>query len=233
MTRVRPTRDPLTGVTRLLVDATNVLHALARGGTRQPPAALIGRLRAAIPPEVSIELVFDGPTERGLRGERIAHGVSVRYGGRFSADTILITLVEEVGGPTADSVLVVTDDAALRHAIARRGARTAGASWLVRLLDRPRLASPSAGNRRPPAITQPNPRSISSPGAPGARGGSGAPGARGGSGAPGAPGAGGAPGGEARDRPADTAGWSPGRGATKKRGNGRRAPSPRRRPPAG
>ena len=197
MTRLPPSRDPLTGVTRLLVDGTNLLHQLTRGPERQPPAALIGRIRAAIPPEVSIELVFDGPAERGLRGERIAHGVSVRYGGRFSADTILITLVEEVAAPAADAVLVVTDDAAVRHAIARRGARTAGASWLVRRLDRPRLAAPSAGNRRPPAITQPPPGSISSP--------------------------------EESDSRPDAAGWSPGRGATKKRGNARRATSPRRR----
>ena len=81
-----PSHDPLTGVTRLLVDGTNLLHALARGATgpdRQPPAALIGRIRAAIPPETKIELVFDGPSERGLKNERIAHGVSVRYGGRY------------------------------------------------------------------------------------------------------------------------------------------------------
>jgi len=194
VTRVRPTHDPLTGVTRLLVDATNVLHALGGasggpgGGARQPPAALVGRLRAAIPPEASIELVFDGPAERGLRGERIAHGVSVRYGGRFSADTILITLVEEAGTQAADAILVVTDDVALRHAVARRGARTAGTNWLLRRLDRPQLSSPSAGNRRPPpAVSQPRPGAIDEPDGTGPR-------------------------------------WSPGRGATTKRGNPRRAP---------
>ena len=188
MTRVRPTRDPLTGVTRLLVDATNVLHALAGAGARQPPAALVGRLRAAIAPEASIELVFDGPAERGLRGERIAHGVSVRYGGRFSADTILITLVEEAGTQAADAILVVTDDVGLRHAVQRRGARTAGTTWLLRRLDRPRLSSPSAGNRRPPpAVEQPRPGSVEE---------------------------------DDTERPR----WSPGRGATTKRGNPRRPP---------
>ena len=166
MTRIRPTQDPLTGVTRLLVDGTNLLHALARGmpggppgsepRDRQPPAALIGRLRAAIPPTASIEIVFDGPPERGLRGERIASGVSVRYAGRFSADTILITLVEEA--PNADQVLVVTDDRDLRHALTMRGARTTGSPWLLRRLDRPRLAAPSIGNRRPPPFPdQPEP----------------------------------------------------------------------------
>src|SRR4029078_12683889 len=83
----RIARDPLTGTTRLLVDGTNLLPQLWAGPDRQPPAALVGRLRGAIPPEVSIELVFDGPAERGLRGERIAHGVSVRYGGPHTRPT--------------------------------------------------------------------------------------------------------------------------------------------------
>jgi|SRR5690349_3870584 hypothetical protein len=197
MTRVRPTRDPLTGVTRLLVDATNVLHALARGGTRQPPAALIGRLRAAIPPEASIELVFDGPTERGLRGERIAHGVSVRYGGRFSADTILITLVEEAGTLAADAILVVTDDVALRHAVQRRGARTAGTTWLMRRLDRPRLSSPSVANRRPPgSAANRRPPGVEAQPQPGS----------------------------VEADPSERPRWAPGRGATTKRGNPRRPP---------
>jgi predicted RNA-binding protein with PIN domain len=204
VTRV-PSHDPLDGVSRLLVDGTNLLHVLARGSSgpdRQPPAALIGRLRAAIPAETKIELVFDGPPERGLKNERIAHGVSVRYGGRYSADTILITLVEEVttaagappggGSPAADALLVVTDDRDLRAAVTRRGARTAGAQWLLRRLDRPRLASPSVGNQRPPRIAQPSPGSVSS-----------------------------------RDEAANRPGWSPGRGATRKKGPGKRPPKTR------
>ena len=43
-----------------------------------PPAALIGRLRAVIPAPIAIELVFDGPAEPGLRGERIARGAGMR-----------------------------------------------------------------------------------------------------------------------------------------------------------
>lgn len=184
MTRIA--RDPLTGTTRLLVDGTNLLHRLPRGPDRQPPAALIGRLRAAVPAEVTIELVFDGPAERGLRGERIAHGVSVRYGGRFSADTILVTLVEEAGEAAA-ATLVVTDDRGLRHAIGMRGGRTAGAAWLIARMARPRLSSPSVGNARPPRpahLDQGPPGSVS--------------------------------------EDADGPRWSPGRGATRKTGNGKR-----------
>lgn len=208
MTRVARFQDPLTGTTRLLVDGTNLLHQLASGPDRQPPAALIGRLRAAIPPEIAIELVFDGPAERGLRGERIAHGVIVRYGGRHTADAILVTLVEEVamaagapagGGSLAtDGILVVTDDRALRYAIQHRGARAAGASWLVARMARSRLSSPSVGNARPPApprIAQPAPHAV--------RGGRGPASAADGN---------------------DGPGWSPGRGATRKVGNGKRAP---------
>src|SRR3954462_8885837 len=117
MTRVSPRNDPMTGTTRLLIDGTNLLQQLSSGPQRPPPAALIGRLRAAIPPDVAIELVFDGPAERGLRGERIAHGVSVRYSGRFTADNVLVTLVEEAGEMAAGGILVVTDDRGLRHAV--------------------------------------------------------------------------------------------------------------------
>jgi hypothetical protein len=221
MTRRAPDRDPLTDVTRVLVDGSNLLHALANRtvrpanaagpqmgpGPRLPPSALIGRLRAVIPAETAIELVFDGPAEPGLRGERIAHGVSVRYSGRYTADTILITLVEEVavkggampggGSPASDALLVITDDRDLRGAVTRRGARTAGTLWLLRRMERPRLSAPSVGNARPPKLDQGPPgRAVD------------------------------------RDGGGDRPGWSPGRGATRKRGNGKPAPKSKK-PPKG
>ena len=58
-------RDPLANTSRLIVDGSNLLHALSRGEQPQPQAALIGRLRAIIPAGTAIELVFDGPPERG------------------------------------------------------------------------------------------------------------------------------------------------------------------------
>jgi YacP-like NYN domain len=217
VTRIAPDRDPLSGVRRLLVDGTNLLHALARGGGAQPPAALISRLRAAVPLEIAIELVFDGPTERGLKGERIAQGLKVRYGGRFTADSVLVTLVEESGPPTAaDDVLVVTDDRELRFAVRRRGGRTAGTAWLIRRLDRPtgRSSAPFVGNRRPPgSLSQPAPRRVVTD----ARARGGHTGDT-----------------EAADTAAeseagdtDRPAWSPGRGATTKRGNPRRQPKTR------
>jgi hypothetical protein len=192
VTRPVSRRNPLEGVTQLLVDGTNLLHAVSRGPDRQPPAALIGRLRGAVPAETKIVLVFDGPPERGVRGERIAGGLTVQYSGRYSADTILVTLVEDAAmmsdsSMATDAILVVTDDRELRFALRQRGARTAGTAWLIGRLEGARLSSPSIGNARPP-----RPPRIPQP----------------------------APGEETDEAPR----WNPGRGATTKRGNGRRQP---------
>ena len=143
-------RDPLAESDRLIVDGSNLLPALARRGGAVPPAALIGRLRAAIPPTTAVELVFDGAPDPGLRGERIASGVGVRYSGRRTADEVIIGLVESAGRAFAEGLLIVTDDRGLGGAVRALGARTAGTSWLLGRLDRRRLASPSVGNRRPP-----------------------------------------------------------------------------------
>ncbi len=195
MTRPISRRNPLEGVSRLLVDGTNLLHALSRGPERQPPAALIGRLRGAIPAEAQITLVFDGPPDRGVRGERIAGGLTVQYSGRYSADTILVTLVEDATlgahhpAEIADTILVVTDDRDLRLALRRRGARTAGTQWLIGRLDRPRLATPGIGNSRPPAP----PRMPQQQ-----------------------------PGEATEDEATGRVSWTPGRGATAKKGNPKR-----------
>ena len=148
-----PPRDPLDGIDRLLVDGSNLLPALARRGGSVPQAALIGRVRGAIPATVGIELVFDGPPTPGMRGARIASGLIVRHGGRRSADDVLLELVDQaraaVGPSGAAGLLVITDDRELRAAATARGARTAGTGWLLSRLDRPSTAAPSVGNRRP------------------------------------------------------------------------------------
>src|SRR5262245_57976545 len=85
----RSRHDPLAGIDRLLVDANNLLGALSRGRTPLPPAALIGRIRGAIPREVAVELVFDGPPDGAVgKGRRVASGVVVRYAGGRSADAL-------------------------------------------------------------------------------------------------------------------------------------------------
>jgi hypothetical protein len=183
--------NPLEGIERLLVDGTNLLHAIRRGTTAAPPATLVGRLRGVIELPVRIELLFDGPPDPGLGDTRIASGVMVRYSGRLSADAVLARLVAEAENP--DTLLVVTDDVELRHQIMRRGGHTASARWLIGRLERSRLQAPSIGR----------PSSAGPPPAP------------------------------AQDRGAETPGWRPGRGATVKKGNPRRAPRTGGSPRAG
>jgi hypothetical protein len=190
-----PDRNPLANTYRLLVDGTNLLYGMTRGPGAAPPAALVGRLRAVVPAQVAIELVFDGPAERGLRGERIAAGTLVRYGGPRTADAVILALIDDVrmvDGPDGTAgLLVVTDDRDLRHGARLRGARTAGSAWLLGRLGSGRLTSTSIGNPRPPrSLTSPSIISQS----------------------------------DGDPAESDRVGWQPGRGATTKRGNPRRSP---------
>ena len=208
-------KDPLAATDRLLIDGSNLLHALTRGSGAgaAPPAAVIGRLRGVAPASVQIDLVFDGPAERSLRGERIAPGLVVRYSGPRTGDEVILTLVDEIsmvgGAEGTAAVLVVTDDRELRHRLKTRGARTAGCTWwprspaararsassptgctwLIGRLERPsRKGSAMVGNARPPhqrLAASATPKDGDEP-----------------------------------DRP----GWQTGRGATTKKGNPRRAP---------
>ena len=190
-----PDRDPLAATVRLLIDGTNLLHTLSRVPGAAPQAALVGRLRGVIPALIAIELVFDGPAERGLRGERIASGMTVRYSGPRTADAVILALVDEVRktGDADDTaaLLVITDDRELRYEARLRGARTAGAKWLLGRLDSGRLSSASIGNPRPPRAATPAGSSASDPE-------------------------------EGDDQ--ERVGWKPGRGATTKKGNAKRTP---------
>jgi hypothetical protein len=149
-------RDPLAATDRLLVDGSNLLHAMREGPGSEPPSAVIGRLRGVVPANVGIELVLDGTPDPGMRGSRIASGLIVRHAGRRSADALLLALVDEARRATGerhdavDNILVVTDDRELREQLRRRGARTAGTRWLIGRLDRRRVESPGTGNRRGP-----------------------------------------------------------------------------------
>ncbi len=197
----RSAPDPLAGTARLLVDGTNLLHALARSrasglaagspqGGPLPAAALVGRLRALVPPTTAVTIVLDGTPAPGAIGRRVTSGVEVRYAGSRSADILLHDLARTL--PDPDTTLVVTDDIELGRALRALGARTAHGAWLAGRLDRQRLDAPAAGRPR-------------SPGSPGASAGAGR-----------SP----APGGRSDEQVGP--GWKPGRGATKKTGNPRR-----------
>ncbi len=196
--------SPFYGTDRLIVDGTNLLFRLGGAGRAAPPAAVIGKLRAAVPKETSIDLVFDGQGH-GVFG-RLAEGMFVRYSGRRIADDVILDLVgdammEAGGGPAAGAkVLVVSNDRELRERILARGSRTVPLQWLIERMGLPVLQSPAAGNRRAPVGFGTGP------------GGNGP---------------------NAVGREDDRPGWKPGRGATSKTGAPRKVARHKRHPRMG
>lgn len=194
-------RSPLDDTDRLVVDGSNLLHRI---GPDAPPSTLVGRLRAAIPLPIAIELVFDG-VGHGVTG-RVAQAMHVRYAGRRTGDEAILELVGDAaapGGPgpvAAAQTLVVTDDRDLRTALTARGARTAGVAWLLGRMQVAAVA-PAAGRRRPSigGGRPPQPSSGSTSGAD-------------------------------RDAADDRPGWRPGRGATAKTGAPHKVARHRRHP---
>lgn len=210
-------RRILEGVEKLVVDGTNVLFALRRSPAPLPAAALIGRLRAIVPAGVAVVVVLDGSPEHGLVSRKVASGVEVRYAGRWTADEAIIGLAEHEAAAGRSGLLVVTDDVGLATAVRRTGGRTVRNAWLIDRLGRQRLSAPSAGRPSTPPPDTDGP-SIGR-GGPGRSVGSGS-----GSGGGHSAGSGAGSGTDSED---DTKGpgWAPGRGATRKIGNGRRRPS--------
>jgi hypothetical protein len=190
-------RRVLDGIDRLVIDGTNVLHALSRSAIPVPTAALVGRLRAVVPPGVAIVVVLDGSPEHGLVARRVASGVEVRYAGRATADEAITALVErERGGFGTVGLLVVTDDIELARHVRRAGGRTVRNGWLIGRLGRQRLSAPVSGKTIPGSIGRPAPAAGAS------RAGQPEP--------------------HSEDDDSGAPRWSPGRGATRKRGNPRR-----------
>jgi hypothetical protein len=206
-------RRVLEGITRLVVDGTNVLHALTRSPSPLPAAALIGRLRAIVPPGVAVVLVLDGSPEHGLVSRRVASGVEVRYSGRFTADEVILRLAEHDFAATGAGLMVVTDDYELAASVRRLGGRTVRNGWLIDRLGRQRLAAPSAGRPSSPSIAAATPT----------RGGPRPTRPQRGEPAPFDPADLGAQ--DRAEADAESPRWAPGRGATRKVGNGRRRPS--------
>ena len=141
------TLDPLAGITRLLVDGTNLLHALGRADGPLPPAAVIGRLRALVPAGIVATVVLDGTPAPGAIDRRVTSGIEVRYSGRRPADALLVDLA----GMAPTTTLVVTDDNELATSLRRFGSRTVRTGWMADQLGRQRLQAPAAGRPRPPA----------------------------------------------------------------------------------
>lgn len=191
--------DPLAGVERVFIDGSNLLFALGRGPRRErrasgdgappiPAGAVIGRLRAAFPPAVSVELVFDGRATGGIAG-RLATGLRVSYSGRETADRLIdegVLAQLNADGPAGTwGILVVTDDRGLRNLVVSKGARVAGTAWLARRIghaseDRP--IRPGGGGRGSGGGSRPG---AGGPGGAGGGAGTGRPRGRGGPSVPG------------------------------------------------
>ena len=157
-----PSGDPSAGVERVFIDGNNLLHALARGGPPGPAGAVIGRIRAAFPPSVVVDLVFDGPPAGGVKG-RLATGLRVAYSGRLSADRVIddgVAAQLAADGPAGTwGILVITDDRGLREAVGAKGARTAGATWLAGRIGRLSVDAPGGWAGTGPAGRAPGQRS--------------------------------------------------------------------------
>lgn len=156
------TSDPMAGVERVFIDGSNLLFALGRGpagehrpgmggGPPMPAGAIIGRIRAAFPPSVIVDLVFDGRAAGGLKG-RLATGLRVSYSGGETADRLIdegVLAQLNADGPAGTwGILVVTDDRGLRNLVVSKGARVAGTAWLARRIGQSFDEAPS-GSRRP------------------------------------------------------------------------------------
>ena len=148
-----PRTTPFDGTQKVIIDGTNLLFRLGAGaGGPAPASAIVGRIRGAVPMEVTIDLVFDG-VGHGVYG-RLAQKMAVRYSGRRPADDVILDLTSEFamqnGGPAAaDKVLVITNDRGLRDHLAAKGARTAPLQWLIGKLDVPAPQSLPGQGRRP------------------------------------------------------------------------------------
>ncbi len=165
-----PRRSPLDGTDRVIVDGTNLLYRIgSRAGGPAPASAVVGRMRGAIPRQVSIDLVFDG-VGHGIFG-RLAQNMLVRYSGKRTGDDVILDLVSEAamqghGGPAAaDRVLVITSDRPLRDRVTAKGGRAVPLEWLTARLDLPKAAPTAPGTtpRKPPTIGQGRPKPAGAP----------------------------------------------------------------------
>ena len=196
-------RSPFDGISLLIVDGNNLLHRTAGGPGPSAARVLIPRLRAVMPVGMRVSIVLDGMPDPGAPLREHIGSVAISHAGRRSADDAIVEAVEHRMYDERPGTIVVTDDRGLADRIKRLGALHRRIDWLQDALDLSRRwiagARLTAGAHRP---TRDPAATVVAP-APTAR-------------ADGAP----------TDEP-ERAPWSPGRGATKKRGNPRRGRTPR------
>ena len=217
VTRTSRPAHPWADVAVLLVDGNNLLHAVAGNAGPASLRGLLPRLAAAVPTDVDTLVVLDGPPDPGGPARvRIRRGLTIRHAGRIGADAVIVSVVEERTFADRAGTLVVTNDVALGDEVRRIGGRVRPVRWLQDRLAEPPVARPpgaSIGGARPGRGQTETARDRAPTGRPGTGGGraAGEAGAVAGTG-----------GTEDGDRDAARPSWTPGRGATRKRGNPRR-----------
>ncbi len=155
-----------------------------------------------MPVGMRVSIILDGMPDPGAPLHEHIGSVAISHAGRRSADDAIVEAVEHRMYDERPGTIVVTDDRGLADRIKRLGALHRRIDWLQDALDLSRRGSRVPGS--PPAPI----------GRPGIR-------------PPQTPARAAAPAdGTATDEP-ERAPWSPGRGATKKRGNPRRGRTPR------
>jgi hypothetical protein len=224
--RYHRTQPPVTDMELLVIDGDNLLHRVR--GMRDEAGIhwLLPRLKAWRPPEVQVLLMLDGSPGPGVgRRQQVVPGIQMQHSGRIDADTAIVDLVRARGYAERTRTVVVTDDRQLSERARYAGVLVRRLDWLIELLARPnpgaaaalsapgRGAATSAGAAPVPAghvPATPAPRSSKPPvGIGGGR-------------PPRAPDA--TTPIERDPRDAGPEPWKPGRGATTKHGNPRKAP---------
>lgn len=203
-------RAPFDDVSLLVIDGNNLLHRTTGGPGPSAARVLIPRLRTVLPSSVRVSLILDGMPDPGAPIREHVGQIEIQHAGRRTADDAIVEAVEHRAFGDRPRTIVVTDDRALADRVKRLGALHRRVDWLQDVLDLarrgPRTYSPGAGPSSAP-IGRPGIRPSRTTG-PAT--------------------------GPAGDRAASSAAdeaertpWSPGRGATKKRGNPMRRRSSR------
>jgi hypothetical protein len=192
--------DVVAGLDLLLIDGDNLLHDVRGSRDEGGVAWLLPRLVAWRPDHLRIVVALDGhPAPGETARQRVTRGIEFLHSGSRSADDLLLELLADQPYAGRSRTAVVTRDRGLRTRVNRAGGLTRSLDWLTG-----ELAGPGARGRSDQG--QVRPVGI-------------------GQGKPPRPGPVDSPAIEGEEGDA----WTPGRGATKKRGNPRRRPKRGRR----
>jgi len=211
---------PIPELELLVIDGDNLLHRVR--GMRDEAGLhwLLPRLKAWRPAGVQVLLMLDGSPGPGVgRRQQVVPGIQMQHSGRLDGDTAIVELVRARGYAERTRTVVVTDDRQLSDRARYAGVLVRRLDWLIDLLARPNpdsavaLSAPGRGA----GVSATTPRATTSraparPPRPSVGIGGGKP--------PRAP--------DAttpivRDPEDAREPWKPGRGATAKRGNPKRA----------